>query len=68
MIAAILKISDAALQVEERAPPPLPLPWDAEDLRELITIAKDWWVHTGRPKEAMWLCAFRPPKEFSPTI
>lgn len=67
IIAAILNISAAALQVEESAPPPLPLPFDG-DFKELKTIANDWLVHFGRPKEVIFVSAFSPPKEFNPPI
>lgn len=67
IIAAILNISAAALQVEERAPPPLPLPLD-EDFKELKTMANDWLVHIGRHTEATLVWAFSPPNEFNPPI
>ena len=54
MIAAILNISPTALQVEERAPPPLPFPFDG-DFSELTNYAKDCSVHSGWPRETTLL-------------
>nr|GMD84337.1 transmembrane protein 45B-like [Ipomoea batatas] len=67
MIAAILKISATALQVEERAPPPLPLPRDGS-LSELTILANEWSVQTGRPRVDTLLCALSPPNEFNPLM
>lgn len=68
IMAAILKISPAALQVEERAPPPFfPFPFDGY-FKELTIFANDWSAQTGRPKETTLLWAFKPPKELSPVI
>ena len=62
MMAAILNISEAALHVEDRAPPP-PLPFA---FKELTTFAKHCSVHIGTPIATTLLWAFRPPKLFSP--
>ncbi|KAF3620837.1 hypothetical protein FXO38_32159 [Capsicum annuum] len=63
---AILKISEAALQVEDKAPPPLAC--DDGVLNELTIFAKDCSVDIGRPNEATWLFAFSPPNEFNPSM
>lgn len=51
MMAAIWKISPAALHVEEAAPPPLLLPPLLEDFKELTTFAKAFSVVTGSPSD-----------------
>ncbi|KAF7817538.1 hypothetical protein G2W53_031507 [Senna tora] len=64
MIAAIWKISPAALHVDDRAPPlfPFPFPLDA------TISAKHFSVLFGLPNEITLLWAFRPPNEFNPLI
>lgn len=63
---AILKISRAALQVADKAPPPLP--FDDGVLNELTIFAKDCSVDTGRPNEVTWSFAFSPSNEFNPLM
>jgi len=65
MMPAIWKISAAALQVEEAAPPLLPL--DGY-FNELTTFAKHCSVHTGNPNDVTLFWAFNPPKEFIPPM
>lgn len=62
---AIWKISPAALQVEEAAPPLLPL--DGY-FNELTTFAKHCSVHTGSPNDVTLFWAFNPPKWFTPLM
>lgn len=62
---AILKISRAALQVEDKAPP---LACDDGVFNELTIFAKDCSVDIGRPNEATWLFAFSPSNEFKPLM
>lgn len=63
---AILKISTAALQVEDKAPP---LPCDDDVvLKELTMLANDCSVLKGRPNEATLLCALSPSNEFKPLM
>ncbi|KAK2665207.1 hypothetical protein Ddye_003781 [Dipteronia dyeriana] len=66
MIAAILKISSAALHVEDKAPPPFLLPFEDGALSELTIFANDCSVHTGTPSEVTPFSAFRPPNVLSP--
>lgn len=63
IMAAILKISATALQVEVRAPPLLPCDGC---FNELTIFAKDCSVQTGRPNEATLLWALSPSNEFNP--
>lgn len=67
IIEAILKISTAALQVEDKAPP---LPCDDDDvvLKELTMFANDCSVLKGWPNEATLLCALSPSNEFKPLM
>ena len=66
MIAAMVNISPAALQVDESAPPPFPFPLDAVAFTELIILAKHFSVLKGSPKATTSLLAFSPPNELRP--
>lgn len=65
IMVAILKISRAALQVEDKAPP---LACDDGVFNELTIFAKACSVDKGRPNEATWLFALSPSNEFNPLM
>ncbi|KAF3675509.1 hypothetical protein FXO37_05838 [Capsicum annuum] len=60
------EISRAALQAEDKAPPPLAC--DDGVLNELTIFVKNHSVDIRRPNEATWLFAFSPPNEFNPLM
>lgn len=65
MIAAIWKISPAALQVVDNAPPVLRFPFGGAR-RELATFVKDRAAVAGWPRDDTSLSALSPEKEFMP--
>ncbi|KAF3657155.1 hypothetical protein FXO38_09147 [Capsicum annuum] len=60
------EISRAALQAEDKVPPPLAC--DDRVLNEIIIFVKDRSMDIRRPNEATWLFALSPPNEFNPLM